>query len=59
MVRRRLARSREQARALVEAGRMRSTLSQELPWNLANLREAHRLIESRRTIGKIVLTLQT
>jgi zinc-binding alcohol dehydrogenase family protein len=49
----------DQVAALVEAGRMRSTLSQELPWNLANLREAHRLIESRRTIGKIVLTLQT
>ena len=45
--------------ALVEAGRMRSTLSHELRWSLANRREAHRLIESRRTIGTIVLTLQT
>jgi NADPH:quinone reductase-like Zn-dependent oxidoreductase len=45
--------------AMVEAGRMRSTLSHELRWSLANRREAHRLIESRRTIGTIVLTLQT
>jgi len=45
--------------ALVEAGRMRSILSHELRWSLANRRESHRLIESRRTIGTIVLTLQT
>jgi NADPH:quinone reductase-like Zn-dependent oxidoreductase len=41
-----------------EAGRLRSTLTSELPWTLDNLREAHRRIESRRTIGKIVLTLE-
>lgn len=49
----------DQVADLVQAGRMRSTLTHELPWTLNNLREAHRLIESRRTIGKIVLTLET
>jgi NADPH:quinone reductase-like Zn-dependent oxidoreductase len=42
----------------VRAARLRSTLTSELPWTLDNLREAHRRSESRRTIGKIVLTLE-
>lgn len=48
----------DQVAALVEAGRVRSTLTDEWPWTLDNLRDAHRQIESRRTIGKIVLTLE-
>jgi NADPH:quinone reductase-like Zn-dependent oxidoreductase len=47
----------DQVAALVEAGALRSTLTTTLPWSLEHLREGHRLIESRRTIGKIVLTL--
>lgn len=47
----------DQVAALVEAGTLRSTLTTTLPWSLDHLREGHRLIESRRTIGKIVLTL--
>lgn len=42
---------------LVEGGRLCSTLSRELPWTLESLREGHRQLESRRTLGKIVLTL--
>lgn len=41
----------------VEGGRLCSTLSRELPWTLESLREGHRQLESRRTLGKIVLTL--
>lgn len=42
--------------ALVDAGRIRSTLVKTLsPIDAANLREAHRLVESGRTIGKIVI----
>lgn len=48
----------DQVASLVEAGRLRSTLTSELPWTLDNLRDAHQRIESRRTIGKIVLTLE-
>ncbi len=41
---------------LVDAGKLRSTLTRELgAINAVNLREAHREIESGRTIGKIVL----
>lgn len=41
---------------LVDAGKLRSTLTRELGTiNAANLREAHRLSESGRMIGKIVL----
>lgn len=41
---------------LVDAGRLRSTLTKTLaPIDAANLREAHRLVESGRTIGKIVI----
>lgn len=41
---------------LVDAGRLRSTLTKTLgPIHAANLREAHSLVESGRTIGKIVL----
>ena len=42
---------------LVDAGVLNSTLKTELPWTLENLREAHRRIEGRRTLGKIVLRL--
>ena len=41
---------------LVDAGKLRSTLTRELgAINAANLREAHRLVESGRMIGKVVL----
>lgn len=41
---------------LVDAGKLRSTLTRELGTiNAANLREAHKLAESGRMIGKIVL----
>jgi NADPH2:quinone reductase len=41
---------------LIDAGELRSTLTQTLqPINAANLREAHRMIESGATIGKIAL----
>lgn len=48
----------DQVADLVDAGRLRSILTSELPWTLEHLREAHRRIESRRTIGKIVMTLE-
>ena len=47
----------DQIADLVEGGRLCSTLSRELPWTLESLREGHRQLESRRTLGKIVLTL--
>lgn len=41
---------------LVDSGRLRPTVTKELsPVNPENLREAHRLVESGRTLGKIVL----
>jgi NADPH2:quinone reductase len=41
---------------LVDQGRLRSTLTDTLrPINAVNLREAHRRLESGRTIGKLVL----
>lgn len=41
---------------LVDEGRIRTTLSEVIePINAANLRDAHRRIESNQTIGKIVL----
>jgi NADPH:quinone reductase-like Zn-dependent oxidoreductase len=50
-------RALDQVAALVEAGTLRSTLTTTLPWSLEHLREGHQRIESRRTIGKIVLKL--
>ena len=45
-----------QVAALVDAGRVRSTVQQELGViNAANLRQAHQRIESGSTIGKLVL----
>jgi NADPH2:quinone reductase len=42
--------------AMVDDGLIVTTMTSELsPINAANLREAHRLVESGRTIGKIVL----
>ena len=42
--------------SLLEAGRLRSTVTRRLsPISAANLRAAHALIESGRTIGKVVL----
>ncbi|MGE0498729.1 MAG: zinc-binding alcohol dehydrogenase family protein [Ramlibacter sp.] len=42
--------------ALIDAGRLRSTLTEQLgPLNAANLRRAHALVESGRSIGKVVL----
>ncbi|KAF1705501.1 zinc-binding alcohol dehydrogenase family protein [Pseudoxanthomonas suwonensis] len=43
--------------SLVEAGELRTTLTEVLgPINAANLREAHRRLESGRTIGKLALS---
>jgi NADPH2:quinone reductase len=43
--------------AMVDDGLIITTMAKELtPINAANLREAHALIESGRTIGKVVLT---
>ncbi len=42
---------------LVDAGRLRTTLREQLsPINAANLREAHRRLESGRGIGKLALS---
>ncbi|MDG2524786.1 zinc-binding alcohol dehydrogenase family protein [Stenotrophomonas sp. HITSZ_GD] len=42
--------------SLVDAGELRTTLTEVLgPINAANLREAHRRLESGRTIGKLAL----
>ncbi|KAI8435753.1 hypothetical protein MSG28_003990 [Choristoneura fumiferana] len=42
---------------LFEEGKLKTTLTKTMsPINAANLREAHRLIEERKTIGKIVLS---
>jgi NADPH:quinone reductase len=42
--------------ALIDAGELRSTQTEMLtPINAANLREAHRRLESGTTIGKLVL----
>ncbi len=47
----------DEAAGLVEAGKMRTTVQKTLsPINAANLREAHRLVETGRTIGKVVLS---
>jgi NADPH2:quinone reductase len=47
----------ERVAELVDAGTVRTTLTTELgPINAATLRHAHELIESGRTIGKIVAT---
>ena len=46
-----------QVAQLVEAGRLRTTLANDLgPICAATLREAHRMIESQTTIGKLVLS---
>jgi len=42
---------------LIDRGELKSTLTRTLgPINAATLREAHRLIESGSTIGKIAIT---
>jgi NADPH2:quinone reductase len=47
----------ERVAALIDAGELRSTQTEMLaPINAANLREAHRRLESGATIGKLVLT---
>ncbi|RRK10677.1 zinc-binding alcohol dehydrogenase family protein [Lactiplantibacillus garii] len=47
----------EQISQLLDAGRLKTTLTKTLrPINAANLREAHRLVESGRMRGKVVLT---
>ena len=44
------------AASLTDAGELRSPLTRRLgPINAANLREAHRLLESGRSIGKLAL----
>ena len=46
----------ERVAALVDAGELQGTAGEALgPINAANLREAHRRLESGRTIGKLVL----
>lgn len=45
-----------EAADLVDAGVLRSTLTQELgPIDVATLRQAHKLVESGRSIGKVVM----
>ncbi|GBP38409.1 Zinc-type alcohol dehydrogenase-like protein SE_1777 [Eumeta japonica] len=47
----------EEASKLFDAGKLKCTLTKTLsPINAANLREAHRLIEEKHVIGKIVLS---
>ncbi|PSR15907.1 zinc-binding alcohol dehydrogenase family protein [filamentous cyanobacterium CCP3] len=47
----------DEVAALVDAGKLRTTLGQTLsPINAANLRQAHAQVESGRTIGKLVLS---
>jgi NADPH:quinone reductase len=42
--------------ALIDAGELRGTRTETLtPINAANLREAHRRLESGKTIGKLAL----
>ncbi|WP_282277314.1 zinc-binding alcohol dehydrogenase family protein [Stenotrophomonas sp. PS02297] len=44
------------AASLIDAGELRTTLTRRLgPINAANLRQAHRLLESGSTVGKLVL----
>ena len=44
------------AASLIDAGELRTTLTRRLgPINAANLREAHRLLEAGRSIGKLAL----
>ena len=44
------------AASLIDAGELRTTVSARLgPINAANLRQAHRLLESGSTLGKLVL----
>lgn len=44
------------AASLIDAGELRTTLTRTLgPINAANLREAHRLLESGSTVGKLAL----
>ncbi len=46
----------ERVSALIDAGKLRSTCNETLrPINAANLREAHRKLESGKTIGKLVM----
>ena len=48
----------EATAALVDAGRVRSTVTTRLgPLDAATLREAHRLVESSATVGKVVVTV--
>lgn len=44
---------------LVDEGVLASTMRSELPWSLDNLREGHRRIEGRQTLGKIVLQMES
>ena len=46
----------ERVAELVEAGKIRSTATTELrPLDARQLREAHRLVETGRTLGKVVI----
>lgn len=50
----------EQISRLLDQGQLKSTLTQTLhPLNATNLREAHRLVESGRMLGKVVITTGT
>lgn len=44
---------------LVDAGVLASTMRSKLPRTLENLREGHRQIEGRQTLGKIVLQMES
>jgi len=43
--------------ALVNEGKLATTLVTELPWTVEGMVEAHRLSDSGRTIGKTVLVM--
>jgi zinc-binding alcohol dehydrogenase family protein len=46
----------DEVAALVDAGKIKTTLTETLaPINAANLAQAHRLVESGRMLGKVVL----
>lgn len=50
------ARILQETAALVDAGRVRTTLTTAIEdFSAAGLREAHRLVETGRTVGKVVV----
>ncbi len=48
----------DQVAGLVESGTMQSTLVTQLPWSVASVQAAHAAMDSRRGIGKTVLSIR-